>query len=428
MKAGFAQANVTPPLGMAMEGLGQPHGCESVHDDLFVRALYLAHAQQEVLILGYDLLFFERPDIERFKQAIRQRTGLAPEQILINTSHNHAGPRLTHWNYSDGPDAAYLDRILKATVEAAVGAKASLRDVTVTAGKARTRIPVSRRKLDADGKAQWAPYPEGTICDALPFCLLRDQDDRVVSLLFSVSCHPSMIYECIISAEYPGAAMRQLNRHFGTDGAMFLQGTGGDTKPRPIAVGNDHWRHGTWDEMEAVGGEITQAIVEQVGKGLIPVEPDLRTCVVETEWPLEGIPPRGYFEALLKDPKKRASRRAWASDMLAQMDRHTLSRAARVGVHALQLGRGVRLIGIEGEAVGELGNFILKVYNKGVTFPLGYTDGCQIYLPVSRMLPEGGYETDSYWEYHYPAPLAKGGEVVLKEPLLELQKDGIIPL
>jgi hypothetical protein len=85
------------------------------------------------------------------------------------------------------------------------------------------------------------------------------------------------------------------------------------------------------------------------------------------------------------------------------------------------------MIGLEGEAVGEIGNFILKIYDKGITFPMGYTDGCQLYLPVTRMLPEDGYEVDSYWEYHYPARLAAGGEVVLKKPLEDLQTSGKIP-
>ncbi len=73
----------------------------------------------------------------------------------------------------------------------------------------------------------------------------------------------------------------------------------------------------------------------------------------------------------------------------------------------------VRLVGVEGELVGELGNRMLHSFPGGVTFPLGYTDGCRIYLPSSRMLPEQGYEVDSYWEYHWPSPLAPGIEGVL---------------
>ena len=68
---------------------------------------------------------------------------------------------------------------------------------------------------------------------------------------------------------------------------------------------------------------------------------------------------------------------------------------------------------------------MLAQYDRGITFPLGYTDGCQIYLPVSHMLAEGGYEVDSYWEYHYPAPLAPGMESVLADAIRAAQSAGI---
>jgi len=54
-------------------------------------------------------------------------------------------------------------------------------------------------------------------------------------------------------------------------------------------------------------------------------------------------------------------------------------------------------------------------------FVLGYTDGAQLYLPAERMLAEGGYEVDSYYEYGYPAGLAPGFEKVLEDTIRELE-------
>lgn len=426
MEAGFAKALVNPPLGMPMEGLGQQGGCQTIHDDLYVRALALTHDGAEVVIIGCDLLFFEKPTVKRFTDAIGRATGLAPVQIFLNTSHTHAGPRLTHWSYSGAPAPAYLDVIEQALVTAVTEARQQREPVTLWAGMTHTTVPVSRRKPDAAGKAQWAPYRDGIICDALPFCLLKDNAGKVLSLLFSISCHPSMIYSLDISAEYPGAAMRQLNAHFQTDGALFLQGAGGDTKPRQIAVAEEHWRAGTWEEMEEVGSEIADAVIAQVEQGLSPVSPALRATMLPMCWQLERAPARVYFTALLADENAPALRKRWAEEMLQQLEAdNCLPTAIEVGLHAVELGEGLRLIGAEGELVGELGNQILRAFPTGVTFPLGYTDGAQIYLPSSRMLPEGGYEVDSYWEYHHPAPLAPGMEQVLDDALRVLQGDGV---
>ncbi len=428
MQAGFAQRCVNPPLGMAMEGLGQVGGIESIHDDLFVRALYLTHDGEELLILGCDLLFFERYDIDRFKGALSRRLELPASRILLNCSHTHAGPMLTNWSYRDHADPVYLAEIETGFVEAACEAKARQQAVTMEAGMTATTVPVSRRKPDADGQAQWAPYFDGITCTALPFVLFKDAAGQVVSLLFSVSCHPSMIYTLDVSADYPGAATRRLNAHVQTEGCLFLQGAGGDTKPRPVAFGEEYWKHGTWEEMEAAGQEVSDAIIAQAKAGLTPVAPELRAAYFTTQWPFQPLPPRAYYETVRDNAEERADRREWAKDMLFRLDRYgCLPESIEVSIHAVQLGAGVRLIGLDGELVGELGNLILGVYDQGVTFPMGYTDGCDIYLASSRMPPEHGYEVDSYWEYHWPAPLAPVTDDVLRTALTELRDSGRIP-
>ena len=85
-----------------------------------------------------------------------------------------------------------------------------------------------------------------------------------------------------------------------------------------------------------------------------------------------------------------------------------------IGHNQSHLGQGVRLVGLEGEAVAELGSVIESCYAGGVTFPLGYTDGVQLYLPITRMLGEGdprvsgrgdkiaflSVRAEGYQEYH----------------------------
>ena len=434
MQAGFAAARVTPPLGMPLEGLGQAEGIVSRHDDLYVRALYLRHGGQEALILGADLLFFERREVDRFKGAIGRRLDLAPSQILLNTSHTHAGPRVTRWAYGGAPTAAYLDELEAGYVSAATAAAGELRsrgdraEVSLEAGVCRTDLPLSRRQVDARGRAQWAPSRAGVVCNTVPVCLLRAADGAVLSLLFSVSCHPSMIYTPDVSADYPGAAMRGLNERFSTSGALFLQGCGGDCKPRPIAVGEERWRPGTWEEMEAAGREVADGVAGVTAGGLLEVQPELRAARRHLRFPLDALPGRADLERQVHGGQGREARRRWAEEMLTRLNRNgSLPSELEVDLHALQLGRGLRLIGVEAEVVGELGNQILAAYDRGVTFPLGYTDGCRAYLPSSRMIPEGGYEVESFWEYHLPAPLAPGTDAVLQAGLEELRDSGEIP-
>lgn len=424
MKAGFAKVCITPPVGMEMSGLGQRGGAEGVHDDLFVRALWLKDAGQEFVILAFDLLFFERAEIDRFKGAVGRRYDLPASHLLLNVSHCHSGPRLTRWHYGAAPERWYIEEIEAGMLEAVGRARESVEPVSIHGGMTRTDLPVQRRRPAPDGGVEWAPHEAGETCDALPVCAMRGRDGEILSVLFSVSCHPSMIYERQFSAGYPGAAVRRINEHFGTDGAMFLQGCGGDAKPRPIAAG-DRWAHGSWEEMEEAGRMVADPVIECVERGLREIEPELEAWREELGFPLESPPTRIELEAELGRREAGEDRKAWAREMLRRLDR-TGSLPDEVGIdlHAMQLGRGLRLIGLEAEVVGELGNLILAECGEGVTFPLGYTDGARIYLPSDRMLPQGGYEVESYWEYHRPAPPAGGIDERLRSALHRLRECG----
>ncbi len=116
----------------------------------------------------------------------------------------------------------------------------------------------------------------------------------------------------------------------------------------------------------------------------------------------------------------------WAARTVSQLERaEKLPTSIPITTHGIRLGRGVRLIGLEGEPVAALGFLIDSFYGGGVTFPLGYTDGCQLYLPTSKMLAERGYEVDSYYEYGFPAPLAPGTEQNVLAGLNRLRAAGI---
>lgn len=430
MKAGFARVNINPPIGTRMTGFGsrdRERGCESIHDDIFVRALYLEEEGKEVLIMGFDLLFFSRDEADRFKGAIGRKMDLSPGQILLNTSHTHTGPKVGTWLYDPPSDLFYLQALEEAIVAAGCRARSSAVEVAVWAGTTRSKLPMSRRFKLPDGTVDrnLRPNPDGAVCDTLPVSLLRNLSGEPVCLLFSVSCHPSTISGFEISAEFPGVAMERLDAHLGHACSLFLQGAGGDAKPSVID-GGENWRRGTWEDVDASGTMVANEVIELLDEGLVGIEADLSAHAVETEWRFEKDIGRVGFEKLLADSETDSTVRLWAEEKLAWLDRgYELPQTVPITVHGIQIGKGLRLVGLEGEAVAELGTLIEAFYGGGITFPLGYTNGAQLYLPTSKMLDEGGYEAVSYHEYRQPAPLARGMEDVLTEGLRRLDELGI---
>lgn len=420
MRAGFAKVNITPPLGTKMIGWGTRDargGCTVLHDPLYVRALYLSHRGQEILILAFDLLFVGRRDSDRFKGVLGRELHLLPHQILLNASHTHAGPR--SWNFFRGlaepADEVYLEQVQTAVVRAARTAKANARPATLAAGTGTTTIPMNRRLL-VRGRSHMAPNPRGVINDALPVCQVRDRNNRSIVLLFSIATHPVSFRGHNISADFPGVAISEL----GTN-AMFLQGTAADSRPAFLADG-DHWKDNTgWPETQTIGRQLAS---EVRAVRLKPVTPSFRCDLREMFWPLDKI----WTSEKLKADGRRHWKHyddAMVQNWIALEERRERCGTAPVSVpvllHGIQLGTGLRIVAMEGEVVAEHGLAMHRQFAKGVTFALGYSNGDAMYLPTSAMLPEGGYEVECHPLFGWPGQLKKGMERILSQNLRALR-------
>ena len=438
MIAGFSRVNMNPPPGTRMMGFGtrdRGPGSESIRDDIFVRALYLSHGGEEAVILSFDMCFIGREDSDRYKGVIGRLLDLSPRKILLNSSHSHVGPASGYWAYGDylPPDQLYLRELEGMIVAAVTEARDTAQDTTIWAGSGKSTIPMNRRRMMDSGKTENRPNPDGIVCDTLPVCLLKNAAGDPIACLFSISAHPSIVGGTAISAEYPGAATNRVDVFLGRNCSMFLQGCGGDAKTSPAGEGQDAWISNDWDIVEKVGEILLQEVIDIVNNGLSEHQPALATALAETQWPLLEPVSRDEFarkasEGLIKGatPSEQGVDDLWAARQVELIDRgQALRSTASVLIQGIKLGEGLRMVAIEGEPVAEHGLNILDFYDNGVTFPLGYANGESMYLPVTRQLPEGGYEVEAYGEYGYPAQLAPGMEEIVRESMERFQEQGI---
>ena len=409
-------------------------GSGRVLDDLFLRTLYIEHREQRLLIAVFDLCFVGRQDADRFKHALGRRLDLTPEQILLTATHSHSTPASGYWTYGDylPPNESYLQEVENGLLAASLEARSAAVEVSLSAGTGKTSIPMSRRRPTADGIA-FAPHPQGVVCDALPVCLMKDGRDRPIACLFSIAAHPSNFITTDISADFPGFAIEELDRFLGSECSLFLQGCAGDAKI--AAAGrdsSDRWKRNDRAMVTETGQILAREVKAVIENGLAPIAADLSVTLTDTRWPLMPPPERAELEALAADldphrpPCEQAVKKLWARRQLEILDGGSqLPTSASVLIHGIRLGEGLRMIAIEGEPVSEHGLNILRNYAKGVTFPLGYSNGEALYLPVTRMLKEGGYEVESYWEYSYPSQLAPGMEEIVSQTLDSFEAQGV---
>jgi hypothetical protein len=92
-RAGFAERDITPPVGSeAPGGYGKSYH-KTVHDPCKVRAVVFDDGKKRVALVGLDALFIHRDTVNRVRKAIAKKTGLAEGAILLGASHSHSsGP------------------------------------------------------------------------------------------------------------------------------------------------------------------------------------------------------------------------------------------------------------------------------------------------------------------------------------------------
>ena len=228
--------------------------------------------------------------------------------------------------------------------------------------------------------------------------------------------------------------MNYLDKYFGGTVSLFLQGMAGDSK----AYIDGDWS-GDWDKMDKCGRLVADDVVRGMSKGLVQVQPQLASNILKTYWHLQPVK-KSNFETVMEetesdidnDPVGAGTRFRWAKNQLKLFERGRLPNKASILAHGIKIADGLRIFALEGEPLAPWGYIIREFYegknsnnSNGITFPLGYSNGQGLYLPVSWQIPEGSYEVHSYWEYGYPAPLAQGMEEVVADALLKLRKQGI---
>ncbi|PKO21334.1 MAG: hypothetical protein CVU38_15275 [Chloroflexi bacterium HGW-Chloroflexi-1] len=109
MKCGVSQVCITPAVGVELAGYAaRQQPSIGIHDDLYVRGLYLEQEDERLLWLHADLIGFEREQVQRLRRALAAELGLPERQLLFSAAHSHSGPATVRLRAAGTMDAGYL--------------------------------------------------------------------------------------------------------------------------------------------------------------------------------------------------------------------------------------------------------------------------------------------------------------------------------
>ncbi|MBI4027063.1 MAG: neutral/alkaline non-lysosomal ceramidase N-terminal domain-containing protein [Verrucomicrobia bacterium] len=383
--AGAAVRAITPservPFG-EVKWCGNSRG---VHDDIFVRALFLSARRDFLLVVSDVMLIFSGLAAE-LRKRISQATRLPEDAIMIAATQNHSAPAMYGGDGWERPDydgywktwwQQHQEQVIQVSREACANAReARLR---MSRGCAKG-IAGNRRPIGKDGKVimTWHKPREEDIRDwgdedpSVTVFRFDEKNGKPIAVVFHFSCHPNCAWATRkISSDFYGIACRRIQEAHPDAMPMFLNGACGDIDPTKYMTTPKECYNAPMVFEE--GRQVDLAFADIRRLGYVLGEEVIRIAETGKAVSVERI--------IVKSRHCEVELREGAS----------MSVNTSLELQGIALGGQVAWLGIPGEP-------FLKIQTKirtGSAFPdafvIGHANGYSGYFPAADDYAKGGY-------------------------------------
>lgn len=424
MRAGFAQADITPAIGMEAPGDYWKAYIGAIHDPLHVKAAVLDDGECALALVGIDTCTLPSGGfVEAVREEASERTGIAPGHILLAATHTHSGGPL--WSlhpeelrdlpelertllteHSIMADPLYAEWVRRQAVSAIAEAARTAGEARLSFGTGEARgISFSRRFRMSNGRVYTHPGkgnpeivgPAGPVDPSVGVLGAWSPEGRLLGCIVHYSCHCTT-FSGAVSADYPAWIERVVRGVYGSDvGMVFLNGACGDV----TQVDNQSLRLPEFGERwSRIVGTRIGAEALAVLAGALPAEEAQLSAASATL----SIPRRCPSAGRVAEARRRVEEglasgerdTAWVFAKELLLLEHMCARRPEVAVEIQALGIGpLVVIANPAELFCELG---LRI-KAGSPFPCTWVaelaNGNVGYVPTSEALTlgGGGYET-----------------------------------
>jgi neutral ceramidase len=414
LRVGYAEADITPPLGGSMPGYFKDRKATGVLDPLKAKVVYLGQGKEDVALVACDLIGMGSPLVERIRAAVAEKTKSPPRHVFVHCTHTHTGgmvPRAGGFtsdaekiypNFYQGiVDDKWVDQLVARTADAVVKAKTEAhaeKHASLHAGK-ETTVAHYRRYVMKDGTVRTNPgranpnvvRPAGQIDPRLH--VLRCESNKVLIAIYGL--HPDCVSGSKYSADYPHHMTAALQKSLGESwNVLFLNACCGNINH--VDVNNKDQKSGP-NESQRIGQALAKAALEALKKDGAVVKPPLRVASRQVVCKLRQPRPEDVKQAeeLLRNYEKNPKLNPFGFNELfapaALVLARTKDKEHKAEIGALRLG-SFALSFMPGEIFVELGEEVEAGVSFRPTRTIGLTNGSLGYIPTRRGYAEGGYE------------------------------------
>lgn len=433
-QAGWAEVEITPPLGIGLGGRGGPDTiAKEVLDPLFAQVLYLRDAKGAGFVLvSFDLIGLPHDLSDRIRTDIVNELGVDWNLVVLNTSHTHSGPYMIRSLMAGvGPppqvEIDYFKSLEEKIISTTRAAARQLNPVTVEVFHGSSDVGINRRGKNRLGKRGIIPDPTGPF-DEKVWVMKLTPETGPGAVIFSYACHPVIVYGyafAAISADYPGVARNALREALGQKThVQFVQGFAGNIRPRVTAdLEKGVFRGSKPADLEKAGKDLAEAVLDATKSKGEKLSLDMAGTSDRPFLPRDKPPPREFYQKMRDDSLAATNKfRVAVSDYwLKRYDAgEGFARGDAWSLGLIRLADNQWIVHSGGEPCVEWREKISGWLKPLKIVTWGYSQEAKSYLPTESMLPEGGYEVSVSNEARAstPAPYAPGIEASVRESLL----------
>ena len=225
LQAGISEIQITPEIGVELVGEFAPIPSTGIATPLMAKALVLSNGKDTLAVVSLDLIGLDDKASARLVQSISQKTGLAPEAIMLLCSFTRGAPYTTARVGGPELNQAYLEKIIKEVPEVVAQAQHSLQDAALGAGHViLPHLIYNHRLMTRNMKTvtAWLGVPknevlepEGPVDPEFGEIVIRDNAGFPICLLWNF---PAEIRESLdnrISAGLPGLVQMEVDARLG---------------------------------------------------------------------------------------------------------------------------------------------------------------------------------------------------------------------
>ena len=423
-KAGFAERDITPEVGMeAPGGYGKARHA-TIHDPCKVRAAVFDDGRSRVALVGIDAIAIRRATVLKVREAIEEKSGIPAGSILIGASHSHSsGPTygVVPGEYDDAPplirklaydesinvDLKYLAAVEKALIDAVCEADAHREEAKGAVGRGvEDKVAFNRRFLMKGGVTVTHPglgnpeivEPAGPVDPEVGVigAWSGKEPEKLLGCVVNFSCHATTSPPGA-SANYIHDLEKVIQGYYGKDCVVvFLAGASGDITQVDNRSPYVYPSGGRWSQMVGgrVGAEALKVLLLMEPGPLGPVESRSRVWEIARRSP--SAEHLAEARALIEGDRTKADPTAWtfAKETLLLDSLIKREPKVEVEVQAVQVGPAA-FVSDPAEYFCEFGLQIKAGSGFPFTFPVSLANGCVGYVPtLDAFGPKGGgYET-----------------------------------